>query len=84
MHRAPTAPAPAAPLANGEPGLVNVFAVGGWADIFEGGVRLGRTPARLTLNPGRHTLILRPSQGRPVRRVVEVPAGGNVRVRVEL
>ncbi|RLB48977.1 MAG: hypothetical protein DRJ42_22050 [Deltaproteobacteria bacterium] len=84
MRGSRAAPSMMARQPTGEPGLVNVFAVGGWADIFEGGRRLGRTPARLRLPPGRHTLTLRPSQGRTVRRVVDVPAGGTVRVRVEL
>jgi len=70
--------------ATGEPGTVSVFAIGGWADIFEGRRRLGRTPARLSLPAGRHVLTLRPEGGRAVRRTVDVPAGGTVRVRVEL
>ncbi len=68
----------------GEPGHVNVAAVGGWGDIYEGGTRLGRTPARLTLPPGRHTLTIRPPEGDPKREVVRVPPGGTVSVQVDL
>jgi hypothetical protein len=73
-----------APPPVGEPGMVSVVAIGGWADIFEGSRRLGRTPARLTLSAGRHTLILRPANGPAQRQTVDVPAGGIARVRVEL
>jgi serine/threonine-protein kinase len=73
-----------APPPVGEPGMVSVVAIGGWADIFEGSRRLGRTPARLTLSAGRHTLILLPANGPAQRQTVDVPAGGIARVRVEL
>ncbi len=67
-----------------EPGIVSVFAVGGWADIYEGSRRLGRTPARLELSAGRHVLSIRPPDAPAQRRVVTVPAGGQTRLRIEL
>jgi hypothetical protein len=69
---------------SGEPGVVNVFAIGGWADIYEGSRRLGRTPSRLTLPAGRHVLSIRPPDGPAQRRVVNVPAGGEIRLAINL
>ncbi len=83
MHRDDTTP-PAMSNPSGEPGELTVFAVGGWADIYEGSRRLGRTPARLSLPAGRHLLTLRPPEGDEVRRSVDVPAGGTARLRIEL
>ena len=71
---------PAAPRANGV-GTVNVAAIGGWADIFVGGQRRGRTPAQLTLPAGRHVIELRPFAR---RRTVVGPAGGTARVALTL
>jgi hypothetical protein len=82
--RSMTSPTAMEPPPSGEPGVVTIFVVGGWADIYEGSRRLGRTPARLSLPAGRHTLTLRPPEGDPVRRSVDVPAGGAARLRVEL
>jgi len=57
-------------------GTVAVVALGGWADVFEGNRRLGRTPARVDLPAGRHTLRLRPFGMAPaVRRTVNVRPG---------
>ena len=82
--RTPRTPRVTMMAASQEPGVVSVFAVGGWADIFEGGNRLGRTPAQLTLPAGRHVLSLRPPDAPAQRRVVQVPAGGQIRLRVDL
>jgi serine/threonine-protein kinase len=84
-----TPPAPHAPPGHaapaGPPGTVNVAAVGGWADIYVRGRRLGRTPAQITLPAGRHVIELRPFGEPPARRrPVTVPAGGTARVVVEL
>ncbi len=72
--------------AAGPPGTVSVVTPGGWADIFHRGRRLGRTPARVRLPPGRQVLKLRPFGNQRARNVVvNVPAGGNARasLRVE-
>ena len=71
-------------VTSGPPGTVSVAAAGGWGDIWEGGTRLGRTPARITLPPGRHTLTLRPPEGEARRQTVTVPPGGNVSVTFQL
>ncbi len=78
----PRRPQPRAPAA---PGVAVVIATGGWADVYENGQRLGRTPARLSLRAGRHVLELRPfGEGPPIRRTVVVPADGETRVAVPL
>ena len=79
--REPTTP-PVVPT--GTTGTVNVFASGSWADIYEGNRLLGRTPARLRLPVGRHTLTLRPPNGASVRRTVTVSEGSSTNLRVEL
>jgi len=78
-------PSPAPHPAAGPPGKVNVAAVGGWADIYVRGRRLGRTPTQITLPPGRHVIELRPFGEQPSRRRhVQVAPGGTARVVVEL
>jgi serine/threonine-protein kinase len=69
----------------GPPGTVNVVTPGGWADIYVSGTRRGRSPGRVSLPPGRHTITLRPFGREAPRNVsVEVPAGGTARVSVRL
>jgi len=64
---------------------VNLITTGGWADVFENGTRLGRTPVQLRLPGGRHSLELRPfGQVPAVRARVDVPAGGSTRTVVPL
>lgn len=62
-------------------GQVNVVALGGWADVFEGGRSLGRTPRQISLPSGRHVLTLRPFGRTPIKRVV-VNVQPNKTVRV--
>jgi hypothetical protein len=70
---------------SGEPGTVVVIATGGWAEVFEGRRRLGRTPARVTLAPGRHTLRLVPfGDGPAVTRTVRVRSGETSNLAVPL
>ncbi|MEM9188191.1 MAG: protein kinase [Myxococcota bacterium] len=66
------------------PGTVSVFAVGGWADISSRGRALGRTPAQLSLPPGRHILVLTTADGRTFRRTAVVRPGGETNVSVDL
>jgi hypothetical protein len=53
-------------------GQVNVVALGGWADVYEGSRPLGRTPRQISLSSGRHVLTLRPFGKTPAKRVVVV------------
>ncbi len=78
-------PTPAPTPAPSPPGTVNLITTGGWADVFENGTRLGRTPVQLRLPGGRHSLELRPfGQVPAVRARVDVPAGGSTRTVVPL
>jgi hypothetical protein len=62
-------------------GTVNVVTPGGWAEIYEGSRRIGRSPARLELPAGRHTLDLRAfATGAHHRVTVTVTAGEASRV----
>lgn len=73
------------PAADGPPGTVAVFTTGGWADIYEGDRKLGRSPARITLPAGRHTLRLVPfGTGEARRANVVVQAGQTARVTVDV
>jgi len=64
-------------------GSVNVSTPGGWADIYERGRNLGRSPRQVRLSAGRHVLALRPFGRTPaVRRTVEVHADSVVRLAV--
>jgi serine/threonine-protein kinase len=75
----------AAPAARGPAGTVSVVTPGGWADIYHRGRRLGRTPARVDLPPGRQVLKLRPFGNQPARNVVvQVPAGGSARATLRV
>ena len=66
-------------------GVAVVIGTGGWADVYTGGRRVGRTPARITLPAGRHVLELRPGgDGAAVRRVITVPPNGEARLAVPL
>ncbi len=65
-----------APPAATRVGSVALSTPQGGAMVFENGSYLGKTPARLTLPIGRHTLVVRPLSGAPERTVVvEVTAG---------
>jgi serine/threonine-protein kinase len=71
--------------ARGPAGTVSVVTPGGWADIYHRGRRLGRTPARVHLPPGRQVLKLRPFGNQPARNVVvNVPAGGSARATLRV
>ncbi|MDQ3037409.1 MAG: PEGA domain-containing protein, partial [Myxococcota bacterium] len=50
-------------------GWVTVAAVGGWAEVWEDGRRLGETPTRVRLRAGRHVLRIRPFGRDPERRI---------------
>ena len=68
-----------------EPGVVSVVTRGGWAEVFKDGKSLGSTPKLLTLPPGRHKLLLRPSgNGTPKRIYVDVESGRTKKVAVAL
>lgn len=66
------------------PGTINLVVRGGWAEIFEDGKSLGTTPRRLTLPAGRHELVLKPSDGKPKRVVIDVRSGETKKVSVAL
>lgn len=51
------------------PGWVNVVSRGGWADIYRGGRRIGRSPGRVRLPAGVHRLELRPFGELPAQRI---------------
>jgi serine/threonine-protein kinase len=58
---------------------VSVTSPGGWADVFVGGRRIGRTPTQVRLPPGQHVVEFRVGgTGPPVRRTVDVPAQRSV------
>ena len=62
-------------------GTVNIVTPGGWAEIYEGSRRIGRSPARIELPAGRHILDLRPfGTGARHRLSVTVTAGESTRV----
>jgi eukaryotic-like serine/threonine-protein kinase len=66
-------------------GRLSVVTPPGWAEIFEGSRRLGRSPAELTLPAGRHVLRLVPyGEGRAIERTVTVEADGAGRLVVRL
>lgn len=58
----------------GEPATITVITRGGWADVFVGARRLGRSPGRWNLPPGTHTLRLVP-EGNGAPRTVQVTLG---------
>jgi serine/threonine-protein kinase len=75
----------APPSAPAEPGTVTVITPGGWADVYLGTRRLGRSPGRFELPAGNHTLRLVPFGDRGARTArVPVPSGGNARAVVRL
>ena len=68
-----------------KPGTINLVTRGGWAEIYEGKKRLGTTPRRLTLSPGRHKLILKPfGTEKPKTVLVIVQANETKKVSVPL
>ncbi|MBC7792780.1 MAG: hypothetical protein H7Z43_03655 [Clostridia bacterium] len=72
------ASAKAAKKSRGEVGSVELRVRAGWADIFEGGKRVGQTNDRISAPAGEHHFELRyPNQDRK-RVTVVVPANGNV------
>ena len=74
-----------APSPVAQKGALLVTAAQGSGTIYAEGTLLGRTPARLTLAPGKHVLEIRPDAGGPIRRVpVEVTSGGLALVTVVL
>jgi len=69
----------------GPRGTVSVVTPGGWADIYFRGRRLGRTPTRVQLPPGRQVLSLRPFGSQRARNVVvQVPPGGSTRASLRV
>src|SRR5262249_13354889 len=78
---APTPRAPAAPPAARTtppvaPGLVAIASEPAGATLFVDGRSQGRTPAQVTLAPGRHDLVLLLAGMRMRRETVEVPSAG--------
>jgi serine/threonine-protein kinase len=66
-------------------GEVVVVAVGGWADVYSNGQRVGRTPSRLRLPAGRAMIVLRPFGGETsLRRPVTVRADQETRLVVDV
>jgi hypothetical protein len=65
---------PAMERESGEPATITVITRGGWADVFVGSRRLGRSPGRWNLPPGTHTLRLVP-EGSGAARTVQVTLG---------
>ena len=67
------------------PGTVNLVTRGGWAQVFKDGRSLGTTPLRLTLPPGRHKLVLKPSGGQTSKRIfIRVESGRTKQVSIPL
>ena len=68
------------------PGRLNLVTVGGWANVYLGGRRIGQTPlGGVSLPSGRHRLRLVPSGDRPPRTVVvDIGPDAVTRVQVEL
>jgi serine/threonine-protein kinase len=69
---------PAAPLPTG----VVKLAISPWGEVFEGDRSLGVTPplTQLKLPVGRHTLIIRNGDAKPLRKTVDVKAGVAVNI----
>jgi serine/threonine protein kinase len=68
-----------------KPGTINLVTRGGWAEIYEGKKRLGSTPSRLTLSPGRHKLTLKPfGTEKPKTVFVVVEANETKKVSIPL
>ena len=81
--RPPRAASPREGRTDAGPALVNVSTPGGWADLYLRGVKVGRSPARLTLPPGRHVLELRPFGTQPPQRAtVDAASGETARLSV--
>ncbi len=67
------------------PGTVTVVTPGGWADIYDGSRRVGRSPDSIQLSAGRHRLRLVPfGNGRAHIARVTVRSGKTARVSVPL
>jgi serine/threonine-protein kinase len=84
--RAPPNPdAPASEVLAPGHGTVSIAAVGGGADVYERGHRLGTIPGEFMLPEGRHVLVLRSHGGAELHRIgVRVRAGHASRVHVDL
>jgi serine/threonine-protein kinase len=65
-------------------GRLNLLLLGGWADVYLGERKLGRTPLSTTLPAGVHTLLMRSPDGAERSVQVTVPAGALVRQVVRL
>ncbi len=66
-------------------GSVVVVTPGGWADVYHGSKRLGRSPSRFKLPSGSQTLRFAPFGKRPFRtKRVNVLSGGTTRVVLRL
>ncbi|MFW5925314.1 MAG: serine/threonine protein kinase [Myxococcota bacterium] len=71
--------------ARAKPGMLNVAARGGWANVYVGRRRLGPTPGSYRLPAGRHVLQLRGADGSVKARVpVRVRPGKVSRITVDL
>jgi hypothetical protein len=67
------------------PGTVAVVTPPGWAEIFVGTRRVGRSPTEVRLPSGRQRIRLVPyGEGPAITRTVDVPAGGTTRLVVRL
>lgn len=79
-RREETSAAPA-----GGSGRLSVVTPPGWAEIYVGGRRVGRSPTELTLPAGRHAVRLVPyGEGTPIERSVTVQADATERLVVRL
>ena len=63
-------------------GKLNVSTPGGWADVYVNGARQGRTPLRIDVASGQHTVELRLFGRSAARRTVRVKDGAVVRLVV--
>ncbi|MEM9188234.1 MAG: protein kinase [Myxococcota bacterium] len=59
---------------------VSITTPGGWGEVRIDGRPYGRTPLRVDLPAGRHTITIRPPGGSTIRRVIRVPSTRRVRV----
>ena len=78
------ATAAAAPTTAGAAGTLQVRVLP-WAEVSIDGRVVGTTPFKpLTLPPGKYTVTLSHPDYRPLKKIVTVPAGGLVRLEVDL
>lgn len=78
-------PPPAAPPTSSGAAFLSLVPTSGWADVYLGGRRLGRTPLRRELPAGRHRLRILPYGQEPASDLeVEIEADIDQRLTIDL